>query len=431
MAKNVVVVGMAWGDEGKGKIVDLLAEKASAVVRFQGGHNAGHTLVVNNVKQILHLIPSGILHEHVQCYIGNGVVVSPSALLDEIKQLEEHGINVRARLSVSHACPIVLPSHIALDQAREAKSGDRKIGTTGRGIGPAYEDKAARRSIRIGDLYQWDDAKERIVDLFAYHNFLLQHYYEVEPVDVEETLADFARFAVEMRPLVKDTLAAVHGHRERGENVLFEGAQGAMLDVDLGTFPYVTSSSTSAGGVCTGTGFGPRYIDEVVGVTKAYATRVGEGAFPTELQDETGKYFAEKGNEFGATTGRERRCGWLDAVALKHAVHMNSVSTMCLTKLDVLDSLEKIRICSAYEFSNGQAFRGEFGERSLRAIEPKYEELDGWMESTEDIVDVGELPEEAIKFVHRVEDLLEVPVGIVSTGANRAATIVRDDTIFN
>ncbi|MCY4128350.1 MAG: adenylosuccinate synthase [Gammaproteobacteria bacterium] len=431
MAKNVVVVGMAWGDEGKGKIVDLLAEQVSAVVRFQGGHNAGHTIVVENEKLVLHLIPSGILHEHVQCYLGNGVVVSPQALLMEIKRLEEHGINARARLSISHACPLILSSHVALDQAREAASGTQKIGTTGRGIGPAYEDKMARRSIRIGDLYQWEDAKTRILELLSYHNFLLEQYYQVDPVDPKAELELVAQFAVDMKPLVKDISTALQWHRERDDNILFEGAQGAMLDIDQGTFPYVTSSSTSAAGACVGTGFGPRYIDHVVGVTKAYSTRVGGGTFPTELHDDVGKQLAERGAEFGATTGRPRRCGWLDAVALKRAAEMSSISSLCLTKLDVLDALETIRICTDYELPNGQPFRGDFGERGLREIKPIYEEMEGWLESTADCASSDDLPEEAINFVHCIEDLLNVPVSIVSTGAQRESTIMRDDTLFS
>ncbi len=431
MAKNVVVVGMAWGDEGKGKIVDLLAERAAAVVRFQGGHNAGHTLVVNNEKIVLHLVPSGILHEHVHCYIGNGVVVSPQALFDEIKRLEGQGINARARLSLSYACPLILSSHIALDRAREARNHAGKIGTTGRGIGPAYEDKMARRNVRIGDLFQWKTAKERLVELLSYHNFLLERYYEVEPVDVEAELAVVSRFAVNVKPLVKDTVEALQGHRRRGENILFEGAQGAMLDIDLGTFPYVTSSTTSAAGASSGTGFGPRHFDHVVGVTKAYATRVGEGVFPTELHDDIGTQLAERGSEFGATTGRPRRCGWLDAVVLKHAAQMNSISSLCITKLDVLDKLESIRICTDYELPNGQPFRGDFGERTLQQAKPVYSEMEGWMESTEHLSHSADLPEKALNFVHRIEDLLQVPVSIVSTGAPRDATVVRDDTLFN
>ena len=431
MGKNVVVVGMAWGDEGKGKIVDLLADKVSAVVRFQGGHNAGHTIVVENEKLVLHLIPSGILHEQVQCYLGNGVVISPQALLAEIKRLEEHGINARARLSISHACPLILSSHVALDLAREAASGDRKIGTTGRGIGPAYEDKMARRSVRIGELNQWDDANERLRDVLNYHNFMLQQYYEAEPVDVEAELETIAQFAVDVKPLVKDISAALQWHREQDQNILFEGAQGAMLDIDQGTFPYVTSSNTSAAGACVGTGFGPRHIDHVVGVTKAYTTRVGAGTFPTELHDSIGKQLAERGAEFGATTGRARRCGWLDTVALKHAAEMSSISSLCVTKLDVLDELETIRVCTGYELANGQPFRGDFGERNLRDVNPVYTDLAGWQESTADCASSEDLPTPALKFVHCLEDLLSLPVSIVSTGAQRESTIMRDTTLFS
>ena len=431
MGRNVVVVGLAWGDEGKGKIVDLLADQTSAVVRFQGGHNAGHTLVVDNMKIVLHLIPSGILQENVHCYIANGVVVSPSALLAEIKQLEEYGVNARARLSLSHACPLILPTHIALDKAREASSGEKKIGTTARGIGPAYEDKMARRSIRVGDLYDWEETENRLRSAVQYHNFLLESYYQTDAIPCDDVVDEVARFATEIKPLVKDTLAAIHDHRERGENILFEGAQGAMLDVDHGTYPYVTSSSTGAGGVTNGTGFGPRNIDHVLGVTKAYTTRVGEGPFPTELFDETGKLFAEVGNEFGATTGRPRRCGWLDTVALKHAVQISSISSLCLTKLDVLDSLDTIRICSNYSLGNGQPFRGEFSGRGLKEVTPEYVEMEGWMEPTADIASAEDLPDKAVEFVHTIEDQLEIPVSIISTGAQRESTIIRDDTIFN
>lgn len=432
MGKNVVVIGLAWGDEGKGKIVDLLAEQTTAVVRFQGGHNAGHTLVTENVKEVLHLIPSGILHENVQCFIGHGVVVSPSALLGEIQQLERHGINARARLSVSQGCPVLLPSHAALDQARENKAAvDRKIGTTGRGIGPAYEDKSARRSIRIGDLYRWDEAETHIREMLDYHNFLLEHYYQAEPVDIAKVLKEVKRFSVEIKPLVKDTTTALHKLREDGADILFEGAQGAMLDIDLGTFPYVTSSHTSAAGACIGTGFGPRHIDHVVGVTKAYSTRVGEGPFPTELEDETGKALAERGSEIGATTGRPRRCGWLDAVALKHAVSMNSVTSLCLTKLDVLDDFENIRICTEYQYENGVGFRGDFSDGGLRGIEPRYIDLDGWQDSTQDCAHSDDLPVQAVEFLQQIEDLVHVPVNIVSTGQQRSATIFRDNTLFH
>lgn len=431
MGRNVVVVGLAWGDEGKGKIVDLLADQTSAVVRFQGGHNAGHTLAVENVKVVLHLIPSGILHEDVQCYIGNGVVVSPHALLTEIKQLEEFGINARARLSISHACPLVLPTHVALDKAREIASGDAKIGTTARGIGPAYEDKMARRSVRIGDLYHWQEAQDKLNQAIEYHNFLLESYYHQDPVSAEEIIDEVAQFATEIKPLVKDTIRAIHEHRQRDENVLFEGAQGTMLDVDHGTYPYVTSSNTGAGGVTNGTGLGPRNIDHVLGVTKAYSTRVGEGPFPTELFDETGKLLADVGDEYGATTGRARRCGWLDTVVLKHAVETSSISSLCLTKLDVLDQLETIRICTNYHLENGQLFRGEFGGQAIERVVPEYIELNGWMQSTEDIASSEDLPDQAVKFVHTIEDELNIPVAIISTGAQRDSTIIRDDTIFH
>ena len=430
MGKSVVVVGAQWGDEGKGKVIDLLASDAHAVVRFQGGHNAGHTVVVEERSIVLHLIPSGILHEHAKCYIGNGVVVSPHALLEEIGQLEDRGVNVRARLSISPACPLVLPTHVALDLARENCAGERKIGTTGRGIGPAYEDKSARRAIRVGDLYRWNEAVEQIKELVSYHNFLLGEYYRAETLDIDQILHEIDQFAREIRPLVRDTLSALHEHRERSDNILFEGAQGTMLDVDLGTYPFVTSSHAAAGGASVGTGFGPRYFDAVLGVTKAYATRVGEGPFPTELNDDRGTRLAEAGHELGATTGRPRRCGWLDLVALKHAVRMNSISVLGITKMDVLGGFDKVQVCTNYRFQDGHLFRGDFSGRELLDAEPEYEDLDGWETNIEDIGHMDDLPANATKFVHFIEDELSVPVGLISTGRDRASTIVRDDTLF-
>lgn len=339
MSKNVVVLGTQWGDEGKGKIVDLLTDQADAVVRFQGGHNAGHTLVIDGHKTVLHLIPSGILRQQVQCFIGNGVVLSPEALLKEMAELEAKDVPVRERLKISPACPLILPYHVALDQAREAKRGYEKIGTTGRGIGPAYEDKAARRGLRLGDLQDEHRFARKLKEVMEYHNFALEHYYRVEPLDYDTVLADTLAMAPELLPMMADVTSRLHELRRDGANIMFEGAQGSLLDIDHGTYPFVTSSNTTAGGTATGSGFGPLYLDYVLGITKAYTTRVGSGPFPTELFDETGKHLADRGHEFGATTGRARRCGWFDAVALRTAVNINSVSGICLTKLDVLDGL--------------------------------------------------------------------------------------------
>ena len=341
MGKTVVVLGTQWGDEGKGKIVDLLTEQAEAVVRFQGGHNAGHTLVIDGEKTVLHLIPSGILRNDVVCYIGNGVVLSPEALIKEMKQLEEKGVPVRERLKLSPACPLILPYHVALDQAREIARGASKIGTTGRGIGPAYEDKVSRRGLRVADLLHPERFAQKLKEVMEYHNFALQHYYKADPVDYQTVLDETMEMARELVPMIDRVTDRLHEHHDKGEHMLFEGAQGSLLDIDHGTYPFVTSSNTTAGGASTGSGFGPLYLSYVLGITKAYTTRVGSGPFPTELDDDNGRHMAEKGNEFGATTGRPRRCGWFDAVALKQSIQINSVTGLCLTKLDVLDGLGK------------------------------------------------------------------------------------------
>ena len=355
MSKNVVVLGTQWGDEGKGKIVDLLTDQAGAVVRFQGGHNAGHTLVIEGEKTILHLIPSGILRENVACLIGNGVVLSPEAALKEIGELEAKGVPVRDRLKISPACPLILPYHVALDQARESKRGNEKIGTTGRGIGPAYEDKAGRRGLRLGDLQDEQRFTRKLRDVMEYHNFFLEKYYQVEPLNVDKVLTESLEMGRELLPMMDDVTSLLHAYRKAGTNIMFEGAQGSLLDIDHGTYPFVTSSNTTAGGTATGSGFGPLYLDYVLGITKAYTTRVGSGPFPTELFDATGEYLAKRGHEFGATTGRPRRCGWFDAVALRTAVNINSISGLCLTKLDVLDGLETISICVGYTSKDGKS----------------------------------------------------------------------------
>ena len=424
MSKNVVVLGTQWGDEGKGKIVDLLTDQASAVVRFQGGHNAGHTLVIDGEKTVLHLIPSGILRENVQCLIGNGVVLSPEALLKEMAELEARGVPVRERLKLSPACPLVLPYHVALDQAREAKRGNEKIGTTGRGIGPAYEDKVARRGLRLGDLQDVQRLTKRLREVMEYHNFALQHYYKVAPLDVEEVLADLLKRGQELLPMMADVTAILHECRKTGGSIMFEGAQGSLLDIDHGTYPFVTSSNTTAGGTATGSGFGPLYLDYVLGITKAYTTRVGSGPFPTELFDATGDHLAEKGHEFGATTGRPRRCGWFDAVALRNAVNINSVSGICLTKLDVLDGLETIRICVGYTCKDGKPVPNPVDSDDYERLVPQYEEVPGWSESTLGAKTLEELPQAARDYIQKIEDVVEAPIDIISTGPDRVETIV-------
>ncbi|PTB83182.1 adenylosuccinate synthase, partial [Pseudidiomarina aestuarii] len=353
MGKNVVILGTQWGDEGKGKIVDLLTDKASLVVRYQGGHNAGHTLVIEGEKTVLHLIPSGILRENVKCVIGNGVVLSPEALMTEIEMLEARDVPVRERLLISEACPLILPYHVALDKARELARGTKAIGTTGRGIGPAYEDKVARRGLRVGDLFNFERFEEKLREVVEFHNFTLVHYYKVDAVNVEEVLDYCREVAKLLQPMVADIPSLLDQARRNGENLMFEGAQGTLLDIDHGTYPYVTSSNTTAGGVSTGAGFGPRYIDYVLGIVKAYTTRVGSGPFPTELSCDVGEHLGVKGHEFGATTGRKRRTGWFDAVAARRAVQINSVSGFCLTKLDVLDGLKELKICTAYQLPDG------------------------------------------------------------------------------
>jgi adenylosuccinate synthase len=424
MSKNVVVLGTQWGDEGKGKIVDLLTDQANAVARFQGGHNAGHTLVIGGEKTVLHLIPSGILREGVTCLIGNGVVLAPDALLKEMAELEAKGVPVRERLRLSPACPLVLPYHVALDQARELARGEAKIGTTGRGIGPAYEDKVARRGLRLGDLYNAERFAVKLKEVMEYHNFMLTAYYKVDAVDYQKTLDDALRMAEEMRSMVTDVTGALHKYREEGANILFEGAQGSLLDIDHGTYPFVTSSNTTAGGTATGSGFGPLYLDYVLGITKAYTTRVGSGPFPTELFDDTGAYLAKKGHEFGATTGRARRCGWFDGVGLRQAVRINSVTGLCLTKLDVLDGLETVRICVDYKNPAGESIAAPFDCQDYDTITPIYEDIPGWSESTVGAKSLQELPERARASIRRIEEIVGVPIDIVSTGPDRVETIV-------
>ena len=429
MNKSVVVLGSQWGDEGKGKIVDLLTENADVVVRFQGGHNAGHTLVINGQKTVLHLIPSGILHDGVTCLIGNGVVLSPAALLKEIDELHERGVPVEERLRLSPACPLILPYHIALDQAREAARGNSKIGTTGRGIGPAYEDKVARRGLRLGDIANPEAFKRKLEEVLPYHNFMLENYFNAEPVSMDAVLAESLEVAERLLPMMLDVTEYLHEVRGKGQSILFEGAQGSLLDIDHGTFPFVTSSNTTAGGAATGTGMGPLHIDYVLGITKAYTTRVGSGPFPTELFCDIGKHLGEKGNEFGATTGRERRCGWFDAVAVKRAVQLNSMSGICLTKLDVLDGLETIKICTAYRDEQGNTLSLNTDSDHFAKVVPVYEEMPGWQGSTFGAKLIEELPENARRYIEKLESLVGTKIEIISTGPDRVETIVLNDLL--
>ncbi|GLT13223.1 adenylosuccinate synthase [Vibrio algivorus] len=432
MGNNVVVLGTQWGDEGKGKIVDLLTEDAKYVVRYQGGHNAGHTLVIDGEKTVLHLIPSGILRENVKCIIGNGVVLSPDALLKEMKPLEERGIPVRERLYISEACPLILPYHIALDQARELARGKKAIGTTGRGIGPAYEDKVSRRGLRVGDLFDMESFAQKLKEVMEYHNFQLVNYYKVDEVNYEEVLEQVKGYAELLTSLVIDVTDELDSARKRGDKIMFEGAQGTLLDIDHGTYPYVTSSNTTAGGVAAGSGFGPRHLGYILGIAKAYCTRVGSGPFPTELydglekQDPVGKHLGTVGNEFGATTGRLRRTGWFDAVAMRRAIQINSLSGFCLTKLDVLDGLEEIKICTSYKMDDGSIVEvSPMSADDFERATPVYETMPGWSENTFGAKSIDELPQAALDYIKRIEDLTGVPVDIISTGPDRNETIIK------
>jgi len=424
MGKNVVVIGTQWGDEGKGKLVDLLTEKVGGVIRFQGGHNAGHTLVIDGRKTVLHLIPSGILHGGVQCYIGNGVVLSPEALLQEIGVLEQAGIPVRDRLMISEACALILPVHVALDLAREKARGAKAIGTTGRGIGPAYEDKVSRRGIRAGDLFHPVLLEERLRELLDFHNFVLAQYFKEQPLDHAEVLAGLIKVGEELKPMLGDVAAELHRLQQTGSHLLFEGAQGAMLDIDHGTYPYVTSSNTTSGGAASGSGMGLLDFDYVLGITKAYSTRVGNGPFPTELFDARGKHLSSRGNEFGATTGRARRCGWFDAVLMRRSARLNSLSGLCLTKLDVLDGLETIGICTGYRYQGRIIDSVPIGAEAYAQCEPVIEEMPGWSESTMGVTEIQKLPPQARAYIDRLEGMVGVPVDILSTGPERMETII-------
>ncbi|HKX53071.1 MAG TPA: adenylosuccinate synthase [Nitrosospira sp.] len=429
MSKNVVVIGTQWGDEGKGKIVDWLTDQAQGVVRFQGGHNAGHTLVIGGKQTVLHLIPSGILRKDVACYIGNGVVVSPQALLDEVDMLERAGIDVLDRLRISEACPLILPCHVALDNAREIARGLGKIGTTGRGIGPAYEDKVARRAVRLQDLFHRDRFAAKLGEILDYHNFVLKNYFQSAVIDFQQTMDETLSLAERIRPMVADVPRLLFEANRAGANLLFEGAQGALLDIDHGTYPFVTSSNCIAGAATTGSGIGPQMLHYVLGITKAYTTRVGAGPFPTELDDEIGRHLAKRGNEFGATTGRPRRCGWFDAAALKRSIQINGVSGLCVTKLDVMDGVETLRLGVGYKLTgNGveEKFSGimPVGAEELASCEPVYEEMPGWSGSTVGIRNFEQLPTAARNYLKRMEEVCEVSIDMISTGPDREETIV-------
>lgn len=425
MTKNVVVIGTQWGDEGKGKIVDWLTDHAQGVVRFQGGHNAGHTLVIGNKKTVLHLIPSGILRNTVICYIGNGVVIAPDALLSEIDMLERNDIDVSSRLRISEACPLILPYHSALDNAREAARGAGKIGTTGRGIGPAYEDKVARRAIRLQDLFHRDRLATKLGEVLDYHNFVLKNYFHAPVIDFQKTVDDALAQAERIKPMVADVPRLLFEANKKGGNLLFEGAQGALLDIDHGTYPYVTSSNCVAGAAGPGSGVGPQMLHYVLGITKAYTTRVGSGPFPTELDDEIGKHLATRGHEFGSTTGRPRRCGWFDAVAMKRSIQINGVTGLCITKLDVLDGVESLNLGVGYRLSDGSnSDILPVGADDLGSCEPIYEEMPGWSENTAGIKDFAQLPKAAQNYLKRLEEVCATPIDMISTGPDREETIL-------
>ncbi len=432
MSKNVVIIGTQWGDEGKGKVVDLITDRVSSVVRFQGGHNAGHTLVIDGKKTVLHLIPSGILRENVECLIGHGVVLSMSALIKELNELDDAGVDAQSRIKIAPGCPLIMPYHVALDNAREVKRGKAAIGTTGNGIGPAYEDKVSRRGLRVGDLLDEEAFAAKLKDVMEYHNFALTNYYGADALDYDEVLAQALEQAKIVRPMITDVTEQIHQHIANNENVLFEGAQGALLDIDQGTYPFVTSSNTTSGGAVTGSGVGVTDIDYVVGIVKAYTTRVGGGPFPTELVydvstdegNEIGKVLGTIGHEFGATTGRQRRCGWLDMVTLNRSFKLNAVTGICLTKLDVLDSLESIKICTSYELNGEVVTTPPYDAEGYANAKPIYIEMPGWNESTIGTKSFDALPQAAQNYIRKIEELSGLPVDILSTGPDRDETLI-------
>ena len=425
--KKVIVVGTQWGDEGKGKIVDLLTETANVVVRFQGGHNAGHTLVINGEKTVLHLIPSGILREGAHCLIGNGVVLAPDALFAEVDELEASGVPVTQRLGISEACPLIMAHHVALDVARELKRGKHAIGTTGRGIGPAYEDKVARRGLRVGDLVYDNQFAEKLESVLEYHNFALKNYYRVDEIDYQKALDAALSYKQRLSPLTVDVTQLLDDYSRAGRPMMFEGAQGMMLDIDHGTYPFVTSSTTTSGSASSGSGIGPNSFDTILGIVKAYTTRVGAGPFPTELTCEVGEHLGNRGHELGATTGRSRRCGWFDAVLMRRSRQVNGLTSLCLTKLDVLDGLEQLNICNGYRFKGRELSVAPAGADALAQSEPIYETMPGWTEDTRGITDYDKLPQAARDYIVRLQHLVGVPIDIISTGPDRDETIVLKD----
>lgn len=424
MGKNIVVLGAQWGDEGKGKIIDLLADQVTTVVRFQGGHNAGHTVVIEGSNTILHVIPSGILRQHVQCLIGNGAVVSLQALLAEIAMLEDKGVSVSSRLKISDACTLILPYHVSLDQAREKARGNQAIGTTGRGIGPAYEDKISRRALRMVDLLNPDKFAKDLSAVMEFYNFLLKEYFSCATVDYQTTLDDIMDICGSVIPMMADTAELIWQRQEAGDNILFEGAQGTLLDIDHGTYPFVTSSNTTSGGVCTGTGIAPQCVDYVLGITKAYVTRVGSGPFPTELFDADGQRLMEVGHEFGATTGRQRRCGWFDAVALRRGKRLNGLNGLCITKLDVLDGMSEVKICTHYRYQDKLIDTLPAGS-AFAECTPVYETMPGWSSPTFGLTEYDKLPQPAVDYLNYLEDLIGIPIDMISTGPERNQMIIR------
>jgi len=429
MAKSVVILGAQWGDEGKGKIVDLLTERVKAVVRFQGGHNAGHTLIVGGEKTVLHLIPSGILHPSVDCLIGNGVVISPAALKTEIDKLEAKGVDVRSRLMISPAAPLIMPYHIALDQARELASGADKIGTTGRGIGPAYEDKVARRGVRMSDLFHPAEVTEKLIKVMDFHNFVLTKYLNQPALEVQKIIDEALAFGDFVKPMLGDVAEKLRAIRAAGGNILFEGAQGSLLDIDHGTYPFVTSSNTTIGGACSGTGVGARDLDYVLGIAKAYATRVGSGPFPTELEDAIGQGLRDRGHEYGATTGRPRRCGWLDVVALRRAVQINGIDGLCITKLDVLDGEPELKVCVGYKYKGVESDQAPIDAEGWRDCKPVYMSFPGWSEVSKGVTQFDKLPRNAKQYLRTIEQLVGCPITLISTGPDRNENVVLADPL--
>ncbi len=429
MAKSVVILGAQWGDEGKGKIVDLLTERCKAVVRFQGGHNAGHTLIVGGEKTVLHLIPSGILHPSVDCLIGNGVVISPAALTTEIEKLEAKGVDVRSRLMISPAAPLIMPYHIALDQARELASGADKIGTTGRGIGPAYEDKVARRGVRMSDLFHPAEVTEKLLKVMDFHNFVLTKYLNQPALEVQKIIDDALAFGDFVKPMLGDVAEKLRSIRASGGNILFEGAQGSLLDIDHGTYPFVTSSNTTIGGACSGTGVGARDLDYVLGIAKAYATRVGSGPFPTELEDAIGQGLRDRGHEYGATTGRPRRCGWLDVVALRRAVQISGMDGLCITKLDVLDGEPELKVCVGYKYKGVETDQAPIDAEGWRDCKPVYMSFPGWTEVSKGVTEFDKLPRNAKQYLRTIEQLVGCPITMISTGPDRNENVILSDAM--